>query len=406
VQNLFRMLGASFGREDFFTASLALFLDRNEALRDAFLGWIQRWTTEDLRARSWKVSAQVRHPSRAGEAIIDMVLANPEVELWFEHKVGSSAGPRTTDEGEEIDQLEKYLDAAARRMQGIPDGKTPAPWPERGPTGDRPRVLLFYITRDAKTMDRARYGDRLAGERGYGLAWPPQGHLRWRDFWHRACVALEGALGGEQGEFERTLTRAFLDYWRGMPGMWLQHCHDLEWHALLSAPKGERARFERFWSRLQAVAAQRLGWRRTGGYGGVSIYLSAQHDWFDWIEVSVVTDLEKQPEAAALGDQVLSLLLRPTRDPEWPPFDQQAPAEFERWRGRLLLHRLEGQNRLRLLVSIPAWGDCLNDDERDRAVAAAFVAGLRMFVDRTGIEIPGLVPAEPHGAGGSRATPV
>ena len=396
VQNLFRMLGSSFGREDFFTAALGVFLDRNEELRDAFLSWIQPWSGEQLLSRSWKVSVQVGRPTAAGEAILDMVLANPELELWFEHKVDAGKGIRTTSQGTKIDQIEKYLDAAARYMQGISTGAEPAAWP-KAPASGLPRVLLYYVTRDPSAMDREVYTGRLAEQLGFGLAWPPAGHLRWKDLWPHACAALDGALRGERGEFEKTLTRNFLDYWRSLPGMWVQDNLGLAWQQLLEAPQGQSAPFDRYWNGVQEVAIERLGWKRDHGYKGLFVYFTMQHSVLDQIEVSVVTDGAKQEGAQELGGHVLSLLLRAKGGYQWPPCVEKAT--FEIWRGRLAIHSTGKGKQMRVLVDVPNWSACLNDDERDHAVASAFVAGLRMFVGGTGIEIPELVPATPRREG-------
>ena len=47
MTNIFNRL-ACFGEEDFFTASLALFIERNEGFRKAFLNWFEPLVGENL----------------------------------------------------------------------------------------------------------------------------------------------------------------------------------------------------------------------------------------------------------------------------------------------------------------------------------------------------------------------
>ena len=111
MSNIFLSLASWFksGTEDFFTASLALFLQRNEVFREEFLNWLQPYVLDDLHGRRWTVKAQVTSASDKGDAIIDMEFASPDLLLWFEHKIGAGIGKY-----EEKDQIEKYLDATNR----------------------------------------------------------------------------------------------------------------------------------------------------------------------------------------------------------------------------------------------------------------------------------------------------
>jgi hypothetical protein len=115
MSNIFKRL-ACFGEEDFFTASLALFIERDKNFRFAFLNWLQSLVNEDLTGYAWEVRIQDSRKSQYGEAILDMVLAHSQIELWFEHKVGAQLNRYASESGNEVDQLEKYLDAAARVM--------------------------------------------------------------------------------------------------------------------------------------------------------------------------------------------------------------------------------------------------------------------------------------------------
>jgi hypothetical protein len=81
-----------------------------------------------------------------------MELASQGLVMWFEHKVGAPTGKYG-----ELDQIQKYLDAANRMMLGIEEGKTTVEWPKAGPSAGCPRVVLFYVTRDLKSLDVDRY---------------------------------------------------------------------------------------------------------------------------------------------------------------------------------------------------------------------------------------------------------
>ncbi len=391
MQNIFKFLGRSFGTEDFFTASLALFLDRNDEFREAFLRWIQPGLADDLLSRKWQVKIQVTYPSSHGDAVLDMVLANKDVELWFEHKLGAKMGG-IRREAEPVQQLQKYLDAAARAMTGREQDRERVPWPSEGPAPDRPRVLLFYITRELERVDQLLYADNIVDRRGIGLVWPTEGHRRWRDFWPSAKAALDGALGGERGEFERTLATQFLDYWQALPGMSLQD-HDQEWAKLLPSTmeKGDSVPFDPYWDLVkERVSSWNWTWSR--GWHGIELYLTVPEGTVDQVYVYPLRTVDG-PDAKGwnkeLGDHVLRVLFRPrSPDHRWPDFSEKAL--YERWRGRLGLHRVGDRTQVRLLVGITNWKDCDFGVDRKRAVASAFEAGIKMFCKTVDVKLPGV----------------
>ena len=94
MSNIFKRLLADFGTEGPFTASLALFIERDKEFRLAFLNWLQSIVSEDLRGYAWEIATEVFKPSQYGDAYLDMVLAHSEIELWFEHKIDASIGKR------------------------------------------------------------------------------------------------------------------------------------------------------------------------------------------------------------------------------------------------------------------------------------------------------------------------
>lgn len=169
MNNLFMKLGSSFSTEDFFTACVALFVERNSSFREMFLKWLEEATGESFRGFAWRVEIQSASSSCAGAAVLDMKLRHPSIELWFEHKVDASLGCRRTPDGKEIDQIEKYLDAAARLISGITVGDQAVEWPVSGPVADQPRVLLFYISRSGQSLDRNRYEGKLYEPGGFGF---------------------------------------------------------------------------------------------------------------------------------------------------------------------------------------------------------------------------------------------
>ena len=391
MRNVFETLSEWFsgGREDFFTATLALFLERNEAFRDEFLMWLMPHMKDDLLARRWVVSAQVSYPSCKGNAVLDMVLQSRDLELWFEHKVGSSAGKYG-----EIDQLEKYLDAAARVMLGNVDSKTNIQWPTNGPIDQAPRVALFFVTRDAKSLDRGRYEGRLySGSARYGFVWPPQGHLRWRDFWVRAEGALDGVLRGGVGEYERTLAQQFLRYWRSMRGMWKNTDVSTDWTDLLpdrdELPEGQPCGFDDLWAGVRTIATERLGCSRVKGWRGYQLELSLPADAspaVDQVTVNPVHDVANQKNCSEkLGAYVLKLLFRPRKEFVWPVFRSEAVFD-KRWRGTLRCHKAD----LEVLVEIADWESCRDVAKRCQSVADAFWAGLSIVHAETGVEFRGI----------------
>jgi len=267
MRNVFRSLSRWFvsGTEDFFTASLALFLERNEDFREEFLDWLAPRVKDDLHRRHWTINAQVQRPSCKGTAILDMVFSSPDLELWFEHKIGAAIGKYGN-----MDQIEKYLDAANRVMLGVEDGKTEIEWPGKGPEKGYPRVVLFYVARSPKAVDSQQYQGRVyQPQTPYGVVLPP---FSWRRFWPRARNSLDGALRGEWGEFEKTLALQFLGYWRSIPGMWKAIPSGADWSNLLPDPselqEGQPCPFGELWDDLLTMAARDLHCRKSGGWLG------------------------------------------------------------------------------------------------------------------------------------------
>ena len=148
MQNIFQTLLSSFGKEEPFTACLALFLERNRDFRFTFLEWLETIIPETLTGYEWEISTEVSKPSLYKEARLDMVLAHPNIVLWFEHKIDAPLGkrPSNADNKVEVDQIRKYLDAASRIMTKTNPANQEACWPENGPAKGQPRVILFCIS--------------------------------------------------------------------------------------------------------------------------------------------------------------------------------------------------------------------------------------------------------------------
>lgn len=388
-RNVFRQLATWFGssQEDFFTACLALFLDRHEAFRRGFLDWISPYVDDDLAARTWHVSAQVSHPSRKGTALLDMVLASDDLELWFEHKSGANLG-----QYEELDQLEKYLDAANRVMLAVPDGITQVEWPPCGPNANCPRVILFYITRKPQTLDRSRYEDRIyCPAMPYGLTWPQNGHLRWRDLWPIASEALR--MPEEIGAaFESELAVQFLDYWRSISGMWKHDAVD-GWVDLLpdhrTLPPKQPCPFDEIWDALVFYARDELGcqppkpWR---GYEQHLVVPPERSSDIDTIFVAPKPEIENLENwRDTLGIYVLRLLIRKRDAASWGRVAFECVQDGHPVRGRVV--RLNGEERLELLVGIAHWPEETDLHERQQAILNSFRAGVNASQRQVGHDL-------------------
>jgi len=394
MRNVFKSLTKWFASstEDFFTASLALFIERNERFRDEFLDWLTPLVADDLHKRNWTVSAQVWRPTCKGDAYLDMVLSNPDLELWFEHKVGAQLGKYG-----EMDQIEKYLDAANRVMLGIEDGETPVAWPEKGPEKGYPRVVLFYIGRSPKPLEEQRYSGRLyEPSRPYGVV--PRA-LRWREFWPKANRALEDALHGEWGEFEKALSMQFLGYWRSIPGMWTAAYIGGDWQELLPDPgglkEGESCGFDTLWEDLVTFAKNDLGASARGwrGYEQNCKLPKERSADIDRIHVSPVQDVAQLRNwDERLGPYVLRLLLCPRGEIEWPTVRHELFLD-EKWAVRLRVFRSSREKQLEVLVGIPDWEKRVDAASRRAVIRDAFRQGLRAALIETDLDIQGFISA-------------
>lgn len=391
-RNIFRQLGTWFttGREDFFTASLAAMLDRNSAFLDSFLGWISPYLApkEQLSTRSWTISAQVSRPSCKGDALLDMVLASGDLEMWFEHKTGSGLG-----QYDNLDQLEKYLDAASRVMLGIPDGVQGAQWPTEGPSPGRPRIALFYITRKPKQLDRSRYEGRLyQPDRPYGLTWPQNGHLRWRDLWPIAEEVLCRTAGEGVGDFETELASQFLDYWQAMPGMWKLDASG-DWVELLppykELPEGQPCPFDELWDGVVTYARTTLGTTGIRPWRGYEQHFTLPESTSPEIDtIYVVAETEMGNLAnwrEPLGSRVLRLLLRRRGGESWGSVGFECTLDSHPVRGRVV--RLGGEDRIEILAGVVRWPADPDLAARQTAVLEAFRAALEAAAQETGFRL-------------------
>ena len=386
MSNLFIRLSDAFGTEDFFTSTLALFLERNEALRAAFFEWLADAGVESLKGVDWRIEIQSSCPSRYGTAILDMRLKSAELELWFEHKVGATLNRYETAIGDSVDQLEKYLDAAARWMLGVTTGDGGVDWPQQ-PSPGRPRVILLYLSRDGKAFDRSKYSPRIYAPGGSGLVFPDAGQLRWRDFWPIASNVLEPTLCGENGGYEQRLADEFLKYWQSIPRMWRRDISDKTWSELLPA-EGD-APFAQLWEPFETLAVLSMGWDRPTPYRGSWLTFLLPHGPVDQVILHAHRRVDELPVSAPeLGDQVIQIRFRARgSDDGWPEFPKSLP--YEDWRAETLEGR-DGQKRfVRLFVTVAGWGAASSPAMQQEAVTQTITAGIRMFEEVAEVGILG-----------------
>ncbi len=318
-----------------------------------------------------------------------MVLSSPDLELWFEHKVGAQLGKYG-----EMDQIEKYLDTANRVMLGIEEGETPVNWPVKGPEKGYPRVILFYIGRSPKPLDAQRYSDRMyETSKPYGVV---ARTLRWRELWPKANRALADALHGEWGEFEKTLSMQFIGYWRSIPGMWRTAYVGGDWQELLpdlgELKEGESCGFDAIWEDLVSFVKSDLGSSARGwrGYEQNCKLPKERSVDIDRININPVQDVAQLRNwDERLGPYVLRLLICPRGESKWSAFRPELVLD-EKWPVRLRLHRVNNADQLEVLVGIPDWERCVDTASRRAMILKAFRKGSRAALLETGLEIQGL----------------
>lgn len=391
MSNLFKRL-ACFGEEDFFTAAFALFLENNHEFRKAFLKWIEPLVDEQLTDYAWEIKIQDTRKSQYGDAILDMAFVNPQVELWFEHKVGAQLNRYGTETGETIDQLQKYLDAAARTMQGIKSGKQDVQWPT-GPAPGSPRIILFFISRSGSPLVRADYDGKLYSDQGFGLAFPENNQqLRWKDFYGTGRNALSETLTGQQGIFEAELTQQFLMYWKSLRGMWKQTTYDLDWEALIPSDnelgKDGIAGFDNYFSAIDELIRDHFGWQKPLNYKGKSREISIQQNDLEHLTISPVRSVEDEVPnyQEPLGKQILRLSCRFSEDID---AERDFPNQLSHdvWSASLKQKKKDGKLLLDLYVSIRGWDDAYSEARKSREVAQSFIAGLQMISSATNTTI-------------------
>jgi hypothetical protein len=205
---------------------------------------------------------------------------------------------------------------------------------------------------------------------------------------------LEGALRGEAGEFERTLSQQFLRYWRSLPGMWKQAMPGAEWTALLPEPKelpeGRACGFDELWDEVRHIATQHLGCQSITGWRGYELRLAFAVETspqIDQIYVQPSPDVTRERNwEERLGPYVLRLLFRPRDQERWPQFRSETLYD-DRWPARLRLHRVGATDQLEVLVGIQDWESCRDTASRRAAIADAFWAGLRVAATEVGLRL-------------------
>lgn len=391
MSNIFTRL-ACFGEEDFFTASFAHFLDTNKEFRTAFLNWIEPLVDEPLTDYAWDIRIQDTRNSQYGDAILDMAWINPQIELWFEHKIGAELNKYDTNTGNQVDQLQKYLDAAARTMLGIKDGKPNVQWPQQ-PTPGSPKVVLFYISRSGSPLDRTDYEGKLYSDHGFGLAFPANNkQLRWKDFYIPGTNALSKALTGAEGVFEAELTQQFLMYWQSIKGMWRQSTYDLDWNALTPSDnelgKSGIAGFDNYFSDIDDLIQNHFGWKKPVNYKGKSREIAIQQNDIEHLTISAVQSVEDEVSnyQEALGQQVIRLSFRFSTN---IPVDRDYPSHLthDLWTGIAATGKRNGKLIIHLYVGVRSWNEAYSDVRKSREVAQAFVAGLQMISSVIGATI-------------------
>jgi len=395
MSNIFKRL-ACFGEEDFFTASLALFIERDKNFRFAFLNWLQSLVNEDLTGYAWEVRIQDSRKSQYGEAILDMVLAHSQIELWFEHKVGAQLNRYASESGNEVDQLEKYLDAAARVMTDPNTANAEVTWPEDGPVEGKPKIILFYISRSGSSLIREQYGEKTYGANQFGLAFPENNRqLRWRDFYPVAVTALSDTLSGSNGVFESTLAKQFLQYWQGIKGMWKHHTYDKNWQDLI--PSDEElgttgtAGFDGYLDEIENLVIEHFGWGKPTNYKGKSREISIPDHEIEFITVSPVYSVENDvpnyyPD---LGVHVLKLRCRMSGAFS---MSSECPERVchSAWNAVVKQFRSSNKYGLEIYVAINNWDSSYSDERKSKEVTHAFLAGLYMLESLTQTQVAGL----------------
>ncbi len=394
MTNIFKKL-ACFGEEDFFTASLALFIERNESFRNAFLNWIEPHVGETLNSKAWTIELQKMHRSAYGDAYLDMVLVNAELELWFEHKVSAALGKYKDSDGNHVDQIEKYLDTAARVMTGIDNGQDDAPWPTAGPTVEgQGRVILFYISRSGKQLDANRYAGRIHRTGNSGVVIPEDpASLRWKDFYPLGKVALEESLQGNHDVFEATLTQQFLDYWTGIRGMWRQLEFNDKWLELLPISDelsvANPAPFVNYLNEIEEEFAARLGWKIDEHWKGTTVVFSTPIDTAPKVEFRGISTIEEIPDYdPSLGNETVQIIIR--CDSTTIPPRQPKTSQFENFKGLVAHKRVGNQDIIDVYVGVTKWNEIHTKNWRYHQLMLAFVAGLRMAEREFDIVIPHL----------------
>jgi hypothetical protein len=398
MSNIFNRLLAGFGKEEPFTASLALFIERNKEFRLAFLNWLQAIVSEDLTGYVWEVATEVTKPSQYGDARLDMVLAHPEIELWFEHKIDAPIGKRKSkaDDEDIVDQLQKYLDAAARVMTDTNTGETEVTWPQNGPIAGKPRIILFYISRSGSILIPEQYAGKIYGDNQFGLAFPENNRqLRWKDFHPLAITTLSDTLSGTHGVFEATLAQQFLEYWEGIPGMWRQLQFNDAWLELLP-PKdtltaNNPASFANYLDDVEYLFVSKLGWRAKEHWdGGTVVVFETSITQTVSVTMRGIRSIEGIPNySSTLGTEVVLIEIRFSAEVRIAkPVEPRT--KFEGISGMLDVQRVNGKDVGHIYVGIHDWDEIHTKDWRYRQIALAFVAGLHMAEQAFDITVDGL----------------
>tara|TARA_Y100001934_G_scaffold182376_1_gene215679 strand:+ start:290 stop:1498 length:1209 start_codon:yes stop_codon:yes gene_type:complete len=399
MQNIFQTLLSSFGKEEPFTACLALFLERNRDFRFTFLEWLETIIPETLTGYEWEISTEVSKPSLYKEARLDMVLAHPNIELWFEHKIDAPLGkrPSNADNKVEVDQIRKYLDAASRIMTKTNPANQEACWPENGPAKGQPRVILFCISARGVHLQTNEYVDRIYSKQSpYGFALADDGiQLRWRDFHPLATSSLKDTLAGKYGILEAMLSEQFLQYWQSIDGIWRQTKFNDNWLKLIppkeTLSSSNMAPFANYMMGLEKLLVSKLGWQVKEHWdGGITVVFDPGLSDVENITLRAIRSIEQIPNyKPRLGTEVVSIGIRfsPGVNVTQPIKSQMTHADHP---GQIVSSKTNKKTVITIYTGLNDWNEVHTKTWRYQQVVEAFAAGLHMAALATGITIVGL----------------
>jgi hypothetical protein len=164
----------------------------------------------------------------------------------------------------------------------------------------------------------------------------------------------------------------------------------LDWASSLKREEGSDAAFAPLWQDLVELATNTYGWRAAGSYKGEVASFEIHSGPVDQLYIWARRERSGFPQGSEiLPPEVLVLQFRyRDNNAQLPEGDKQR--KFNGYIAVVSPRETEQRKKIYIYVGVKDWPSSKDLDERMDAVTNACLAGIQIFMELTGIQLPGV----------------